>query len=102
MPSLLSTRAGVDRMALRSTGLDAGRSVIVLSLLPLAPLQTEPGHHDRGQEERDHGARDRSTFAELTCDDCTLIRQRRHQMGGVDRAATYHRPDQLEVCEGEQ
>src|SRR6185312_17183508 len=35
MPSLLSTRAGVDRTFLRSILL-AGRSVIVLPLLPLA------------------------------------------------------------------
>src|SRR5882762_818283 len=40
MPSLLSTRADVDRMDLRSTGFwDAGRSVIVFPLLPFAPAR---------------------------------------------------------------
>src|SRR6202045_1983755 len=104
MPSLWSSIATVgddpDSTALRSTGLVAGRSVIVLSLLPLAALQPEPGDHDRGEQERDHRTRDRSPLAELACDDGALIRQGRHQMRGVDRAAPCHRPDQLEIGEG--
>ncbi len=35
-------------------------------------------------------------------DDCALIGQGRHQVCRVDRAAPRHRPDQLEVSEGEQ
>src|SRR5258708_37695648 len=105
MPSLSSSIATVgeepDSMALRSIR-EVGRSVIRLSLLPLAALQPEPGNHDRGKQEWDHRARDRGTFAELACDDGALIRQRRHQMRGIDRTAPRHRPDQLEVGECEQ
>src|SRR6266700_4773975 len=100
MPSLWSSLAAVgdepDSTALRSMDL-VGRSVIVLSLLPLATLQPEPGDHDRGQQERGHRTRDRSPLAELTCNDGALIRLRGHQMGSVDRTAARHRPDQLEV-----
>src|ERR1700720_4712089 len=99
MPSLWSSLATVGEVpestALRSTGFDAGRSVIVFSLLPLAALQPEPGNHDRGEQERDHRARDRRPLAELAGDDGTLIRQGRHQVRGVDRTAAGHRPDQL-------
>src|SRR6185437_16514027 len=51
------------------------RSVIVLSLLPFATLQAEPGDHDRSQQERDHGAGNRSALAQLAADDGALIGQ---------------------------
>src|SRR6266567_5820318 len=104
MPSEWSDAAALgdapDSTSFRTTGLDA-RSVIRLSLLPLAALQSEPRDHDRGEQERDHRARDRRALAELAGDDRALIRQRRHQVRGVDRSAARHRPDELEIREGE-
>src|SRR3954447_25268016 len=102
MPSLWSSLATVGaelcRTALRSIR-EVGRSVIVFTLLPLATLQPEPGDHDRGEQERNHCARDRRAFAELAGDDGALIRQCRHQVRGVDRTAPRHGPDQLEIGE---
>src|SRR5947207_6353931 len=39
----------------RKNNAAARKSVIAFPLLPFATLQSEPGHHDRGQKERDHG-----------------------------------------------
>src|SRR6187551_1949198 len=105
MPSLWSSILTVgdepDSTALRLICW-VGRSIIVLTLLPLAALQSKPGNHDRGEQEWDHRTRYRRPLAELSRDDGALIRQRRHQMGGIDRPAARHRPGQLEVGEGEQ
>src|SRR5258708_21040548 len=102
MPSLWSSLATVgeapESTVLRST-LGAGTSVIALSLLPLAALQPEPRDHDRREQERDHGARDRRPLAELAGDDGALVGHGRHQMGCLGRAAAGHHPDQLLVRE---
>src|SRR5258708_7103375 len=92
---LAAARAGLAMFAPKNDAAPRG-SVIILSLLPLAALQPEPRNHDRRQQERDHRIRNSRTLAEHAADDRTLIGQRRHQMGRVNRATARHRPDQLE------
>src|SRR5262245_23081734 len=77
-------------------------SVIALSLLPLASLQSEPGDEDRRQQEWDHGGGDGRTLAEIAAADGALIAQRCHQVGGIGGAAARQYPDELEIGEGEQ
>src|SRR6266508_109929 len=84
-----------------SATLGARTSVIALPVLPLAPLQAEPGDQDGGEQERDHRGGDRGAFAEVAAADGALVAERRHQMRGVHRAAPRHHPDELEVGEGE-
>src|SRR5580765_144572 len=98
MPSLWSA-CGEDPLRTALTSILEATSVICLSLLPLAALQSEPGHHDCREQERDHGGRDCRAFAEEAADDGALVRQRRHQMRGIDRSAARHRPDQLKIGE---
>src|ERR1700676_51664 len=76
---LPAARAGLAPFAPKTNATLRGL-IIGFTLLPLPPLQPEPGNHDRGQQERDHRARDRPAFAELTCDDGALVGQCRHQM----------------------
>src|SRR3954463_8178817 len=84
-----------------SATLGISASVIAFALLPFPALQAEPGDHYRGEQERDHGGRDRRAFAEMAAENGALIGQRRHQLRGVDRPAAGQHPDQLEIREGE-
>src|ERR1700738_3934286 len=79
----------------------ARASVIALSLLPFAAGKAEIAEQRRKYQERDHRDRDRGTLAEFAAGDAALERQRRQQMGGVDRSAAGDGVDQLEVSEGE-
>src|SRR5580692_378690 len=63
-------------------------SVIVRSLLPFAPPDAEETQQRRAKQERDHRHRDRGALAELRAWDGSLERQCRHQMSGVEGAAT--------------
>src|ERR1039457_769104 len=102
MPSLWSVAADdPERTCFGSASSEANISVIALSLLPLAPLQPKPGNQNGRQQERDHGGGDRRALAELPAQDRPLIRQRRHQLRGVDRTAAREHPDQLKVGESE-
>src|SRR4051812_47714583 len=105
MPSLWSGVPPVNTArgsAARTAILSASVSVIVFALLPFPALQTKPRDQDGGEQERDHRRRDRGTFTQLAPEDRALIGQRGHQMGGIDRAASRHHPDQLEVGKREQ
>src|ERR1700754_1625798 len=102
MPSLWSVAAAAAITLAGWASLEASVSVIALSLLPLAPLQAEPGHQDRGQQERDHGGGDRRPLPELAAENRALIGQRRHELRRVHRPAAREHPDELEVGEGEQ
>ncbi len=94
MPSLSSEVA--------TEGARTETSVIVLSLLPLAPLQSEPGDEDRGEQERDHRGGDGGALAQMPAEDRALVAERRHEMRCVHRTAACEHPDQLEVREGEE
>src|SRR5262245_62182840 len=87
---------------LGSATLGATASVIAFTLLPFAPLQSEPGDQDRSQQERDHCSRDRRTFAEIASADGALIAERGHEMRGVGRTAARQYPNELEVGEGKK
>src|ERR1035441_7739959 len=103
MPSLWPAAADdPESTCLGSASLEASISVIALSLLPLAPLQAEPGNQNSAQQKWNHGGRDRGPFAELAAQNRALIRQRRHQLRGIDWAAAGKHPDQLKIREGEQ
>src|SRR5262245_32599412 len=82
--------------------LEASASVIALSLLPLASLQSEPGDQDRRQQEWDHGGGDGRSLAEIAAADGALIAERRHQVGGISGPTARQDPDELEIGEGEQ
>src|SRR5947209_19202857 len=71
------------------------------ALLPFAALQAEPRYHDRCQQKRHHRGGDRRVFAEIAAENCALIGERRHEVRRVDGTTARHRPDQLEVGEGE-
>src|SRR5215211_3136434 len=71
--------------------------VIAFPLLPPAPLQPEPGDHDRREQERHHRGRDGGALPEPPAQDPALVGQGRHEVGGVDRAAAGHGPDELEI-----
>src|SRR6476620_3277215 len=101
MPSLWSSRAGVFSTRRGSTGWERMVSVIVLSLLPFAALQSEPGDQNRAKQERDHGRSNRRALTQVSADDGTLVGERGHQVRGIDRPTARHGPDQLEVGEGE-
>src|SRR5450755_371012 len=103
MPSLWSAAADdPESICFGSASLEASISVIALTLLPLPALQAKPRKKNSGEQKRDHRGRDRGPFAELATQNRALIRQRRHQLRGVDRAAAGQHPDQLKVREGEQ
>src|SRR5258708_7917274 len=76
-------------------------SVIGLSLLPFAAREAEVAEQRGEYEKRDHRDRDRSALAQLAAGDAALERQRRQQMGRVDRPAAGDGVDQLEIGEGE-
>src|SRR5258708_33830264 len=76
-------------------------SVIAFSLLPFAAREAEIAEQRGDHQERDHRDRDRRTLAEFAAGDAALERQRRQQMGGVDRSAAGDGVAQLEVGEGE-
>src|SRR5665811_2159090 len=82
-------------------GLRASTSVIAVSLLPFAAGEAEIAEQRREGEERDHRDRDRRALAEFAAGNAALERQRRQQVGGVDRSAAGDGVDQLEVGEGE-
>src|SRR5262252_8336350 len=103
MPSLWSAVADEPTStALGPATLGTNASVIALPLLPLAPLQAEPGDQDGGEQERDHGGGNRRALAEVAAADGTLVAKGRHQMRSVHGAAARHDPDELEIGEGEQ
>src|SRR6516162_1440314 len=58
-------------------------SVIALSVLPFAALQSEPRDQDGGEQERNHGGGDGRALAEIAAADGALVAERRHQMRGV-------------------
>ena len=68
----------------------------------LAALQAEEAEEDGGEQEGDHRHRDRRPLAELAAGDGALEGERRHQVGGVHRAAAGQHVDELEVGEGEE
>src|SRR5208337_1388561 len=102
MPSLWSANGDEPASTALGWASLAARSVTALSMLPLAALQPEPGHHDSCEQERDHRGRDCRALAEHAAEDGALIRERRHQVGCIDRPAARHGPDQLEIGEGEE
>src|SRR6478752_1033039 len=97
MPSVSSV-SGAEPVstAFGLTTFPARASVIALSLLPFPALQAEPRHQNGCEQERDHRGRNRSSLAQLAAENRPLIGERRHQVGGVARAATRHHPYQLE------
>src|SRR4249919_399938 len=100
MPSV-SSESGAEPVSTSRAvaALPARASVIALSLLPLPSLEPEPRHQNGGEQERDHRRRDCGAFAKLAAENGALIGIGRHQVGGVDRAAARHHPNELEVGE---
>src|SRR5262249_50993680 len=71
-------------------------SVIGFPVLPLAPLQAEPGDQDGSEQERDHGGGNGRAFAEVAAAGGALVAERRHQGGGIGRAPPRQPPETLE------
>src|SRR5262247_4566273 len=101
MPSWWSA-AGDDAAstALGLATLGTNASVIGFPVLPLAPLQAEPGDQDGGEQARHHGGGDGRALAQVTAADGALVAERRHQVGGVGWPAARQHPDELEIREG--
>src|ERR1700694_6041700 len=93
--------SGVELATLLDFADGARASVITLSLLPFAAGEAEVAEERRKKQERDQRDRNRRTLAEFAAGDAALERQRRQQMGGVDRSAAGDGIDQLEVGKGE-
>src|SRR5919108_30332 len=101
MPSVWSA-VTPDSTAFGLATLDASTSVIALSVLPLATLQSEPGDQDGGEQEWNHGGSEGGALAEVAATDGTLVSERRHQMRGVGRTSAGEHPDELEIGKREQ
>src|SRR5215475_12740945 len=103
MPSVLSAVGDVPlSTAFGLATLGTSASVIALPVLPLTPLQSEPGDQDCREQERNHRGGDGRSFAEIAAADGALVAERRHQMGGIGGAAARQHPDELFFYESEQ
>jgi len=94
----LGPGSAVHRKMRRTASGTRWRDEVSHCSLPAAicDLQPEPGHHDRGEQERDHGARDRGALAQLP----GMIARWYDKVAIRWVALTgrrRHRPDQLEV-----